>query len=43
MTDEELGLVRARLVEESEATKKEADELEQFAQRKYGSNDNAPS
>jgi hypothetical protein len=42
MNDEERGMVRARLVEEAEAAKEEADELEEFIQRKFGANDNSP-
>ena len=39
MTDEQLGALHARLVEEGEAMMKEADAREKFGQRKFGAND----
>ena len=43
MSDEDLRVVHARLVEEGEATMREADALEKFGQRKFGVNDNSSS
>jgi hypothetical protein len=43
MSDEEIGALQTRLVEEGEAALKEADQLEKFGQRKFGVNDNSSS
>ena len=43
MSDDERGVVIARLQEEGEAALKEADQLKKFGQRKFGVNDNSSS
>jgi hypothetical protein len=43
MSDEDLRALHTRLVEEGEATMREADALEEFGQRKFGANDNSSS
>jgi hypothetical protein len=43
MSDEDLRVLHARLVEAGEAAMKEADALEKFGQRKFGVNDNSSS